>query len=319
MSEKTSKESSEESKKESKKEELPCPPEAIVFDQERGEYICTTTGEVLEEKLVNQGPEWRAFTPEEKEKRARIGGPLSPTVHDRGLTTLIDWRDRDASGKKLEPKKRLEFLRYRKWQIRSRIQSSIDRNLAQAMNELNRISNQLHLNRAVREEAAIIYRKAVEKGLVRGRSIESVVAASVYVACRLKKLPRTLDEIAQHTRANRKEIARCYRLLVKELQIKVPIVDPIDYIPRMGSLLDLSGKAMNIAAKIVKAAKQKALTAGKDPTGLAAAAIYIATLLENERRTQKEIANIAGVTEVTVRNRYKELVSELDLDIPEEE
>ncbi|AFH42934.1 transcription initiation factor IIB [Fervidicoccus fontis] len=296
-----------------------CPPNAIVFDPERGEYICTETGEVLEQKLVNQGPEWRAFTPEEKEKRSRIGGPLSPTVHDRGLTTLIDWRDRDASGKKLEPKKRLEFLRYRKWQIRSRIQSSIDRNLAQAMNELDRLSNQLHLNRAVREEAAVIYRKAVEKGLVRGRSIESVIAASVYVACRLKKLPRTLDEISLHTRANRKEIARCYRLLVKELQLKVPIADPIDYIPRMGSLLDLSGKAMNIAARIVKIAKQKALTAGKDPAGLAAAAIYVATLLENEKRTQKEIANIAGVTEVTVRNRYKELVNELKLDIPEED
>ncbi|HEW64006.1 transcription initiation factor IIB [Fervidicoccus fontis] len=317
---------SSEASKEKKKEEARksenesgCPPNAIVFDPERGEYICTETGEVLEQKLVNQGPEWRAFTPEEKEKRSRIGGPLSPTVHDRGLTTLIDWRDRDASGKKLEPKKRLEFLRYRKWQIRSRIQSSIDRNLAQAMNELDRLSNQLHLNRAVREEAAVIYRKAVEKGLVRGRSIESVIAASVYVACRLKKLPRTLDEISLHTRANRKEIARCYRLLVKELQLKVPIADPIDYIPRMGSLLDLSGKAMNIAARIVKIAKQKALTAGKDPAGLAAAAIYVATLLENEKRTQKEIANIAGVTEVTVRNRYKELVNELKLDIPEED
>jgi transcription initiation factor TFIIB len=295
-----------------------CPPDAIIFDAERGEYICTTTGEILEQKLINQGPEWRAFTPEEKEKRSRIGGPLSPTVHDRGLTTVIDWRDRDATGKKLEPKRRLEFLRYRKWQIRSRIQSSVDRNLAQAMNELDRLANQLHLTRAVREEAAIIYRKAVEKGLVRGRSIESVVAASVYVACRLKRVPRTLDEISMYTRANRKEIARCYRLLIKELQIKVPIANPIDYIPRMGSLLDLSGKAMKTAAEIIQMAKKKALTAGKDPAGLAAAAIYIATLLENERRTQKEIANIAGVTEVTVRNRYKELVKQLNLSIPGE-
>ncbi len=295
-----------------------CPPDAIIFDAERGEYICATTGEILEQKLINQGPEWRAFTPEEKERRSRIGGPLSPTVHDRGLTTVIDWRDKDATGKKLEPKRRLEFLRYRKWQIRSRIQSSVDRNLAQAMNELDRLANQLHLTKAVREEAAIIYRKAVEKGLVRGRSIESVVAASVYVACRLKRVPRTLDEISMYTRANRKEIARCYRLLIKELQIRVPIANPIDYIPRMGSLLDLSGKAMKTAAEIIKKAKEMALTAGKDPAGLAAAAIYIATLLENERRTQKEIANIAGVTEVTVRNRYKELVKQLKLNIPGE-
>lgn len=294
-----------------------CPPDAIIFDAEKGEYICTKTGEVLEARLINQGPEWRAFTPEEKERRSRVGGPLSATVHDRGLTTVIDWRDRDASGKKLEPKKRLEFIRYRKWQIRSRIQSSVDRNLAQAMNELDRIANQLRLTRAVREEAAIIYRKAVEKGLVRGRSIESVVAASIYVACRLKRVPRTLDEISAHTKTNRKEIARCYRLLIKELGIKVPLANPIDYIPRMGSLLELSGKTMKTAADIIKMAKQKALTAGKDPAGLAAAAIYIATLLENERRTQKEIANIAGVTEVTVRNRYKELVKQLNLRIPE--
>ncbi len=296
---------------------IECPPEYIVYDAERGEYVCTLTGEVIEQRAVSQGPEWRAFTPEEREKRSRVGGPLSPMVHDRGLTTVIDWRDRDASGKKLEPKKRLEFLRYRKWQIRSRIQSSIDRNLAQAMNELDRLANQLRLTRPVREEAAIIYRKAVERGLVRGRSIESVVAAAVYVACRLKRVPRTLDEIAAHTKANRKEIARCYRLLIRELQIKVPIADPIDYIPRMGSLLDLSGNTMRRAAEILRIAKEKALTAGKDPAGLAAAAIYIATILEGERRTQKEIASIAGVTEVTVRNRYKELARQLGLEIPE--
>ena len=298
-------------------EEVECPPEYIVYDAERGEYVCALTGEVIEHRAVSQGPEWRAFTPEEREKRSRVGGPLSPMVHDRGLTTVIDWRDRDASGKKLEPKKRLEFLRYRRWQIRSRIQSSIDRNLAQAMNELDRLANQLRLTRQVREEASIIYRKAVERGLVRGRSIESVVAAAVYVACRLKKVPRTLDEIAAHTKASRKEIARCYRLLVRELQIKVPIADPIDYIPRMGSLLDLSGNTMRRAAEILRIAKERALTAGKDPAGLAAAAIYIATILEGERRTQKEIASIAGVTEVTVRNRYKELAKQLGLEIQE--
>jgi transcription initiation factor TFIIB len=311
-----------EQKGEKKSEEMlfssSCPPEDIVFDAERGEYICASTGEVLESRLVSQGPEWRAFTPEEKEKRSRVGGPLSPTVHDRGLATVIDWRDRDASGKKLEPKKRLEFLRYRKWQIRSRIQSSYDRNLAQAMNELEKISNILRLNKAVKEEAAIIYRKAVERGLVRGRSIESVVAAAVYVACRLKHFPRTLDEIAYYTKANRKEIARCYRLLVRELQIKVPLANPIDYISRMASLLDLSGKVMKTAAEILQKAREKAITAGKDPAGLAAAAIYIATLLEGEKKTQKEIAAVAGVTEVTVRNRYKEIVSQLKLDIPGE-
>lgn len=294
-----------------------CPPDKIVFDPERGEYICTETGEVIEARVIDQGPEWRAFTPEEKERRSRVGGPLTPTVHDKGLSTVIDWRDRDASGKRLEPRRRLEVLRWRKWQIRARIQSSIDRNLAQAMNELERIASLLGLPRTVKEEAAIIYRKAVDKGLVRGRSIESVVAAAIYAACRRLRIPRTLDEIAQYTKADRKEVARCYRLILRELRVRVPIADPADHVPRIASLLGLSGATIRTAIEILRKACEKGITAGKDPAGLAAAAIYIAALLNDERRTQKEIAQIAGVTEVTVRNRYKELARELGITLPQ--
>jgi len=288
----------------------------IIFDSERSVYVCTDCGTVLEERMVDQGPEWRAFTPEEREKRSRVGSPITPTVHDKGLSTVIDWRDKDAFGRRLEPKKRLEILRWRKWQIRTRIQSSMDRNLAQAMNELDRIASQLNLPRSVREEAAVIYRKAVERGLVRGRSIESVMAAAIYAACRRLKIPRTLDEIATYTKSGRKDVARCYRLLLRELTVQVPIADPIDYVPRIGALLGLSGNVLKRAAEILRKAKEKGITAGKDPAGLAAAAIYIASLLEDERRTQKEIAQVSGVTEVTVRNRYKELVRELKIPLP---
>jgi len=293
-----------------------CGSTSIIFDSERSVYVCTSCGTVLEERMVDQGPEWRAFTPEEREKRSRVGSPITPTVHDKGLSTVIDWRDKDAFGRRLEPKKRLEILRWRKWQIRTRIQSSMDRNLAQAMNELDRIASQLNLPRSVREEAAVIYRKAVEKGLVRGRSIESVMAAAIYAACRRLKIPRTLDEIAAFTKSGRKDVARCYRLLLRELTVQVPIADPIDYVPRIGALLGLSGNVLKRAAEILKRAKEKGITAGKDPAGLAAAAIYIASLLEDERRTQKEIAQVSGVTEVTVRNRYKELVRELGIPLP---
>jgi len=156
----------------------------------------------------------------------------------------------------------------------------------------------------------------VEKGLVRGRSIESVVAAAIYAACRILKIPRTLDEVAEYTKAGPKEIARCYRLLLKELGVGVPIADPIDYISKIGSQLGLPGKVMKRAAEILQEAKRKGITAGKDPSGLAAAAIYIAALIEDERRTQKEIAQVAGVKEVTVRNRYKELARELGIALP---
>ncbi|MEM2234273.1 MAG: transcription initiation factor IIB [Desulfurococcaceae archaeon] len=291
-----------------------CSEDKIIFDPERGEYICEETGEVIEERVIEEKPEWRAFTPEERERRSRIGGPLTATVHDMGLSTVIDWRDRDATGKRLELRRRLEMQRLRRWQTRSRIQSSMERNLAQAMNELDKISDQLDLPRNVREEAARIYRDAVERGFVRGRSIESVVAAAIYIACRELKVPRTLDEIATFTRSSRKEIARCYRLLLRELTVNVPLLDPVDYVPRIARSLGLSGNVIRKAVEVINTAREKGLTAGKDPAGLAAAAVYIASLLCNERRTQKEVAQVAGVTEVTVRNRYKELAKEVGLE-----
>jgi transcription initiation factor TFIIB len=294
-----------------------CPPDKIVYDESRGEYICIDTGEVIEERVVDQGPEWRAFTPEEREKRSRTGSPLSPTIHDGGLSTVIDWRDRDAMGKRLEFKRRLEVMRWRKWQIRTRIQDSIDRNITQAAAELERLADQLGLPRAVKEHAASIYRKAVERGAVRGRAIESIVAAALYVACRVYKMPRTLDEIAQYTKTSKKEVARCYRLLIRELGIRIPISDPADFVPRIASALGLSGSVIKKAIEIIEEAKNAGLTAGKDPAGLAAAAVYIAAQLLDERRTQKDVAQVAGVTEVTVRNRYKELTTYLKIDVPQ--
>ncbi len=291
-----------------------CPSGNIVFDEVRGEWICADTGEVIAEHVIDRGPEWRAFTAEEKERRSRAGAPLTATLHDSGLSTVIDWYDRDATGKKLDLKKRLELIRMRKWHTRTRMQSSIDRNLAQAIAELERIAEQLGLPRVVREEAAIIYRKAVEKELVRGRAIESVVAAALYAACRIHRIPRTLDEIAKYTRSGRKEVARCYRLLVRELGLKIPLVDPADYAHRIATMLGLSGATVRTAIEIIEKARRLGITAGKDPAGIAAAAVYIAALLNDERRTQKEVAMAAGVTEVTVRNRYKELVKVLSLN-----
>ncbi len=289
-----------------------CPSGNIVLDEVRGEWICLDTGEVIAERVIDRGPEWRAFTAEEKEKRSRAGAPITATLHNGGLSTVIDWYDKDATGKKLDLKKRLELIRMRKWHTRTRMQSSIDRNLAQAMNELDRIAQQLGLPDYVKEEAAMIYKKAVEKELVRGRAIESVVAAALYAACRIHKIPRTLDEIAKYTKSGRKEVARCYRLLVRELGLKIPIVDPADYAQRIASMLNLSGATVKTAIEIINKAREAGITAGKDPAGIAAAAVYIAALLNDERRTQKEVAAAAGVTEVTVRNRYKELIELLN-------
>ena len=181
------------------------------------------------------------------------------------------------------------------------------------MSELDRLTSQLGVPRPVKEAAAILYRRAIEHHLIRGRSIEAMIAACVYAACRLRQVPRTLDEIAHHSRINRKELGRCYRLLLRELEVRIPIASPTDFIPRFAQALELSGDVQRNAAEIVETARAKGITAGKDPTGLAAASLYIASIQEGERRTQREIAEISRVTEVTVRNRYKELVHELGL------
>ncbi|MFX1294729.1 MAG: transcription initiation factor IIB [Promethearchaeota archaeon] len=292
-----------------------CGSKNIIRDNTRGETICENCGLVISAKNIDQGPEWRAFTNEERNKRSRVGSPSTITVHDKGLSTMIDWHDKDAYGKKLTPKRRAQIYRLRKWQIRTRVHSSMDRNLAFAMSELDRLSSQLGIPRGVKENAAVLYRRAIEKKLIRGRSIEAMIAAAVYAACRERKVPRTLDEIAKHSRVSRKELGRCYRLILRELEIIIPMASPVDFIPRFSTELILSGRTQRKAAEIVTLARDKGITAGKDPTGLAAAAIYISAILEGERRTQREIAEVAHVTEVTVRNRYKELVKELSIRV----
>jgi transcription initiation factor TFIIB len=177
------------------------------------------------------------------------------------------------------------------------------------------MSSHLALPRNIREAASLIYRKAVEERLIRGRSIEGVAAAALYAACRESKIPRTLDEIADVSRVSKKEIGRSYRFIARELLIHLRPTSPIDYIPRFGSDLKLSGEAQSKAIELLNEAQKKGLTSGRGPTGVAAAAIYIASVLTGERRTQRDVADVARVTEVTVRNRYKELCDKLGLDV----
>ena len=295
-----------------------CPPDKVVYDFTKAEYICLETGEVIEDRVIDDRAEWRAFTPEERERRARTGSPITPTVHDMGFTTAIDYMDRDASGRVLVDKK-YQLSKLRKWQARTRILTSVERNLAQAMNELDRLASALNLPSYIKEEAAKIYREAVERGLVRGRSIESVIAAAVYLACRIRKLPRTLDEIQEYTKANRKEIARCYRMLIRELGIRVTSVDPADFVPRIAHILGLPGVVVKTAIEILNKARESGVLSGKDPIGSAAAAVYLACKLHNIDASKRDVAEVAGVTEITVRNRCRELTKVIGVQVEEEE
>jgi len=288
----------------------------LIHDYDTGETVCGSCGLVIQDVMMDKGPEWRAFTQEEKESRSRVGIPTSYSVHDKGLSTAIGRVDRDAFGRRLPLSTRLQMWRLRKWQIRSRVHSSIDRNLAQAMAELDRLSDKVAIPAPVKEKAAVIYRKALDKGLVRGRSIAAIAAASLYAACRITATPRNLREISEASLVSRKDVARCYRLLLRELDLKMPIADPLTYLSKIAEKSNVSGYTRSIAVKILQEARRKRVSAGKDPMGLAAAALYIACMQANEKKTQKDIADAAGVTEVTVRNRYKTLKRQLNLDIP---
>jgi len=294
-----------------------CSSKTLVHDSDTGETICGDCGLVLFEQMLDKGPEWRAFTQQEKASRSRVGSPTSYSIHDKGLSTNIGQVDRDAFGRKLPLTTRLQMWRLRKWQIRSRVHSSIDRNLAQAMNELERLSSKVSISPPIKEKAAVAYRKALDKGLVRGRSINAVAAAALYAACRKSGSPRTLREIAEASLVDKKDVARCYRLLLQELDFHMPTSDPLTYISKIAEKTGISGKTQGAAIAILRLARQKRVSAGKDPMGLAAAALYIACLQNAERKTQKEISEAAGVTEVTVRNRYKDLVRKLNLEIPD--
>lgn len=289
----------------------------LVKDYDTGETICGDCGLVIGEQMINKGPEWRAFTQEERESRSRVGVPTSYSVHDKGLSTTISHLDRDAFGRKLSLKTRLQMWRLRKWQIRSRVHSSIDRNLAQAMAELDRLSDKLYIPQSVKEKAAVIYRKALNKGLVRGRSIASIAAAALYAACRRTQTSRALREVSEASLVEKKDVARCYRLLLRELDIEMPIADPLIYISKIAEKTGISGRTQGDAIQLLRKAKKKRAVAGKDPMGLAAAALYIACLKNDEKKTQKDIAEAAGVTEVTVRNRYKTLKRQLGLELPD--
>ncbi|UCE57685.1 MAG: transcription initiation factor IIB [Candidatus Bathyarchaeota archaeon] len=294
-----------------------CSSTNLIHDYDTGETICGGCGLVLRELMMDKGPEWRAFTQEEKASRSRVGVPTSYSVHDKGLSTAIGRVDRDAFGRKLPLSTRLQMWRLRKWQIRSRVHSSVDRNLAQAMAELDRLSDKTYIPGSVKEKAAVIYRKALDKGLVRGRSIAAIAAASLYAACRTTGTPRTLREIAEASFVDKKDVARCYRLLLRELRVQMPIADPLTYVSKIAERTGISGQTQGLAIKILHEAKRKRAAAGKDPMGLAAAALYIACLQRNEKKTQKDIAEAAGVTEVTVRNRYKSLKRQLGITIPD--
>ncbi|WP_436906691.1 transcription initiation factor IIB [Halosimplex marinum] len=290
-----------------------CESSALVTSADGGEIVCEDCGLIIDEGNIDRGPEWRAFNHSERQEKSRVGAPTTQTMHDKGLTTQIDWKDKDAYGRSLSSEKRSQMHRLRKWQERIRTKDAGERNLQFALSEIDRMASALGVPRSVREVASVIYRRALDEDLIRGRSIEGVATACLYAACRQEDIPRSLEEVSEVSRVEQKEIGRTYRYVAQELSLKMEPVDPKQYVPRFVSELELSEEVQAKANEIIDVTAEKGLLSGKSPTGYAAAAIYAASLLCNEKKTQREVADVAQVTEVTIRNRYQEQIEAMGI------
>jgi transcription initiation factor TFIIB len=285
----------------------------LVSDPDTGELIRTDTGEVVSDNELSHEKEWRAFEPEEDKNKARAGAPTSLAFHDMGLSTVIGRESTDASGNRIDPSAQIRMGRLRMWNSRSTAHSPTARNLQNAFTVLSKLKDTLGLPDYVTEKAAYVYRKAQARGLIRGNTVSSVLAASIYVAVRESGVLRTLDDISKSSNVKPKEAYRSYRRIVTELDIKVPLIDPAKYIIRVANNLNFDEKVKRKALEILEQARKKNILAGKDPIGMAASILYLVNQGDGQKspRTQADIARVAGVTEVTVRNRSKDLRKKL--------
>jgi len=274
-------------------------------DEER---LCVECGLVLGRDRIDAGAEWRAYTDEEARERSRVGAPTTNRLHDRGLSTVIDWQDRDANGRSLSPGKRAQMHRLRRWDSRFRVTNFQDRNLRHALGEIERMASALELPGDVRETASVVYRRALTEDLVRGRSIEGVATASLFGAMRMTGTPRTADDVARVSRIEKLRFQRTYRQLAQQLELAVAPPEPATYVHRFASELDTTEETERVARDLLRTATAENAHVGRSPIGLAAAAVYAASQLTNDAVTQAAVSEVAEVGRRTIRTRYRELV-----------
>ncbi len=279
---------------------------SMLTDESTGERFCQRCGNVVVERIEDARPERRSFV-EDHDNKSRTGSPSSLAIHDRGLATMIGRENNDSSGKSLSVSMKYDMKRLRVWDGRSQTQASVDKNLKAAFMELAKLKDKLTLSDAIIERTAHIYRKAVGKDLVRGRSIPGVLGAATYAACRDFGAPRTLNDVSDALNVKRKDISKSYRMLVNKLDLKMPVMDSQNCVSGIASRISLDEKTKRYALEVIRDASSAEITAGKGPMGLAAAALYISCLKHKVDISQREIALASGITEVTIRNRYKDL------------
>lgn len=290
------------------------------------EDVCTSCGLVIEDDEIDRGPEWRAYNSKEQSEKSRVGSPTTVLMHDDGLSTNISWQMKDGYGNSLSGKKRQKMKRLRTWNRRFKTRDAKERNLRQALGEIQRMAAALNLPEDTQETAAVIYRRALSEDLLPGRSIEGISTASLYAAARTHGTPRTLDEFARVSRIEKDRFEKAYWYVNKELNLEIEPADPTSYLPRFVDNVEAAiendpdshanitnaNELETVARDLVKAAQRANVTSGKAPTSIAAAAVYAASLLTNQQVTQRHVSEATDVTTVTIRNRYQELLEETD-------
>lgn len=276
-----------------------------------GELICQECGTVLQENLPDESANQRAYTQEQREKIERTGAPVTYSKADRGFSTKLG---SGGNMRTVSPRKKGQYYRLRKWQ--RRLDESQQRRLKFALREMTRLVNSMNLPESLIEEGSRLYEKALEKNIVKGRRIEHLVAALVYILARDRGVPRTMSEISEETGISERDLGKNYRYLARELDLRVLPVDPKDFIPRFSNELGFSGETQARAREIISEAQEKGILAGRSPDSIAAAALYLASELEGEEVTKKSVAETVGVTPVTLRKGLTNLRE--GLDYPEE-
>lgn len=281
---------------------------SLTSDASRGETVCGDCGLVVEEDEIDHGPEWRAFDSAERDQKSRVGAPTTKMMHDEGLSTNIGWQDKDANGNALSSNQREKMQRLRTWNERFRTRDHSERNLKQALGEIDRMGSALGVPESARETASVVYRRALDEGLLPGRSIEGIATASLYAAIRQANLPQTIDDMVLVSRVDEQEFTRAYRYINRELSLEIGPPDPADYLTKFTSAVDASDELVRRARELLETGKAANVHSGKSPVGLAAAAIYAAGLLVNEELTQETVSEATDVSTVTIRDRYRELL-----------
>jgi len=281
-----------------------CPRGPLVTDNDTGEILCASCGQVLIEKIDSMGPESRSFDLEQFNDKTRTGTKSSLAIHDMGLATSIGRQDKDASGNSLSGYMKNTFNRLRIWDNRSKSKGN-DSNLRHAFVLLDTIKSQLSLPDNVVEETAYIYRKAIALKLTRGRGISSLLYAALYAACRKTVTPRTLRDIAKAGNIRKGDLATAYRIMVKSLDLKLEPYDPVEFVTKICSMIDVSESTRRNALNLLLKAEDAGFSIGKNPMSLVAAAVYLAACTNNEKKTQVGIAKVCGVSNVSVRNLTK--------------